>query len=772
MIRALVVAGALLLAGEARADNADHKTWCASGFDEGPAYGQSSGDNSRTLADSCARYLGVKKAWHQHGFVEKDNICYSCWDEEDSTCESKSPSQGFRYVGHNGCGDTPRATPDMGGFYFGGTPLPPPPPPLPPPPPPLPPPPPDTSQITRPPPPLPDPPPAYVPPPPPPPVRLAPPPPPTPTDYDGVIASVAPGPYAVNSPIHVEGGAKTTQGGKPRQVLRGDFVIVGADGKELTRVHGARKGGVVAANLSVPQGGQVTIRFEPKAFAVFGEVPRTIAPGAQVIQVAGCRVEGRLDGPVVGEILVADAAMPLRGHFVDAGGKPIAPTGSTAVFFVQVGETPLQRVAAALDASGAATGSIKIPRPQTDSEEVFVRLVAEGGAGDVCPSANVNAKVTSLGVGIELKADKACYKDRPCAVTATLKLPADPKARANGEAFITAPGLTIAARAGGATAKLSSTKPGALDAVWTGTVIPGDAGELQLEGTAEAHGWSVKDQAAITVLEPIELALAPRLDFGTVPAGTRSNSRCLDLAFTKSRGVLYQRFKLTATRPSGCDSYPVVYDGTLGVGFPLHGEGVETEILDSRIVTICLAEVPRCAAEAPEPAVLTVQAMSPDFTDQNATVQITWTVTGRSFLACWWWLIGAVGGVITVIVLGYGFVRPYRFTIDDQVRLAGKREQLVRAVGRRLRDLPGGRPGWYRSAAVGLLENGQATPKLGQAVVELHARRGEVIIVSRSGLERVSAQTKKLEPVPDAREGHNAAKNTVYVAGKLVFQIK
>ena len=45
-------------------------------------------------------------------------------------------------------------------------------------------------------------------------------------------------------------------------------------------------------------------------------------------------------------------------------------------------------------------------------------------------------------------------------------------------------------------------------------------------------------------------------------------------------------------------------------------------------------------------------------------------------------------------------------------------------------------------------------------------------IRSVSWLERVSAQTKKLEPVPDAREGHNAAKNTVYVAGKLVFQIK
>ena len=114
----------------ARADNADNKTWCASGFDEGPSYGSSGAD--RTQTDSCARYLGVKASWHQHGFVAKGGICYSCWDEEDSTCETKSGSQGFSYLTANSCASTPRATPDKGGVYFGANPLPPAPPPLPP----------------------------------------------------------------------------------------------------------------------------------------------------------------------------------------------------------------------------------------------------------------------------------------------------------------------------------------------------------------------------------------------------------------------------------------------------------------------------------------------------------------------------------------------------------------------------------------------------------------------------------------------------------------
>jgi hypothetical protein len=334
--------------------------------------------------------------------------------------------------------------------------------------------------------------------------------------------------------------------------------------------------------------------------------------------------------------------------------------------------------------------------------------------------------------------------------------------------------MKLTAQAAGAPGDLSTTNVGNVDAEWKGVITPGDAGEITFEVTAVGNnGWKVDDQATFKVLEPIELALTGPLDLGTVAAGTPAYKRCVDLSFAGSRGVLYQQFKLTATKPKGCESYPTMFDGD--AGYALHeADGVVVEILDARTVSICLANVPRCSGESPEPAVLTVQAMSPDFPEQKATLDVKWNVTGRNPLACWWWLIAAIGGSLFVIIVGYGFIRPFRFNVDDQVQLAGKREQLSRAVGRRLRDLPGGRSGWYKSASVGLLENGQATSKVATSIVELHARKGEVIIKSRGGLERVSHQTKKLEPVAEAatKDGHLASKNTVYAAGNLFFQIK
>jgi hypothetical protein len=467
----------------------------------------------------------------------------------------------------------------------------------------------------------------------------------------------------------------------------------------------------------------------------------------------------------------------LSGHLVGPSEQAVGSdqlAGSTPYFSLEIAGDE-QKVPAVVDASGGITGSVRIPRPATGSAHVTVHLVSEGGQGDVCAS-HVEAEVTALGIAVEISSDRPrCYLERPCAVTARFRLPADPVARRLGEAFLSSPALAVVARTGGTTSPLATERGGQVDAAWHGTVVPTDTGEVMIEAIGQADGGvEVHGQAAITVEPPIVLSLPTALDLGTVRAGTASNHRCTALDFSKSRGVIYQRFRLTATRPSGCNSFPVVYDAATGVGFPVHGDGVELEVRDDRRVTLCLAEIPRCADESPAPVVLTVQALSPDFPEQHADVEIVWRVAGRSLWACWWWLIAAIAGLTLAVIIGYGFIRPFRFEVDDQVTLSAKREQLARATGRRLRDLPGGRPGWYRSAAVSLLDNGQASARLGQGVVELHARRGEVVIRSRSGLERISPQSKKLEPVAEAarREGHVASRNVVCRAGALFFRIK
>lgn len=771
----VVLVGVAVWAAPARAGD----TWCVAGFEPGQDYGAETG--AKTEQDSCSDSCFRGSGWHQHGFLKKDGKCYSCWDENDNTCETLAKDEGYELVSLASCSGVPIASPSSEpGSCYVDTPPQPQPQPQPQPDPPQTPP--DDASKQPPPqdPPAPEPA-AQVKPKPKP---LPRPPAPKPTDYDGVIVKIAPGPYAVNTPIKMVGGAVTRAGKKKRRVARGDFVVIGADGKEVARVHGKPKGFHIVADVTLPVGGNVTIRFEPISIITgSGEKKRDVAFAEQALAAAACRVQAVLEAPTTGEILVADAATPLRGRFVDAAGQP-APVaalgGAKAVFVVETtgadGERVEQRLDAALDAAGVATAQVTVARPASASDVVRVGLVAEGGAGDVCPATAADARVTALGVGIEIKPVAArCYLDRPCKVTARFVLPADPAARALGEAFVRSAGLTMTAAAGGAPGDLTADRPGQLDAVWTGTVIPGDLGDVALVAAARSDRGLAEDQASLHVEEPIELKLTGPLDLGTVPAGTASNQRCATLDLSASRGVRYQQLRLSAPRPTGCDSYPVVFHADAGVGFPLHGDGgVTVEVGEARAITICLAEIPRCAAEAPAPVTLTVQAVNPDFPDQRAELAIQWRVSGRSLWACWWWLIAATGGALTVLVVGYGFVRPWRFAVDDQVQLAAKREQLARAVGRRLRDLPGGRPGWYRSAAVGLLDAGQATAKLGTALVELHARRGEIVLRSRGGLQRVSPQSKKLEPVPEAatKDGHVASKNVVYAAGNLFFQIK
>ena len=150
---------------------------------------------------------------------------------------------------------------------------------------------------------------------------------------------------------------------------------------------------------------------------------------------------------------------------------------------------------------------------------------------------------------------------------------------------------------------------------------------------------------------------------------------------------------------------------------------------------------------------------------------LTWKVEGRSFLACHWWWIAAAFGGIGLLFIGYGFVKPYDFAAHDAIKMAGDRAKLLRAVGRRLRELPGGRSGWYRNAATGLREDGSATRKLGQAAVVLEARKGDVLLRSRGGLQRVHPQSKKLEPFETGKDGALASKGVSYVVGDLHFMI-
>ena len=296
--------------------------------------------------------------------------------------------------------------------------------------------------------------------------------------------------------------------------------------------------------------------------------------------------------------------------------------------------------------------------------------------------------------------------------------------------------------------------------------------QAEIEVVARAGGQEVSDKQRVNIKDPIVLKLPMELDLGRVPAGSSWRINCQPLDFAGSRGVEEQEFLLRVELPPGCKSELGIVDGAgrfLPVGATQDGERRLTLGID-RSVKVCL-EPPRCAGETPSPAILTVKPTSPDFPAEQATVRVIWKVKGKNFLLCNLWWLGILAGGLFFLFILFGFIRPYQFGIDDSVKIATKKEGLQRAVARRLRDLPGGKAGFYRSAATGLRDDGSATDRLRTAQLTLHAYRGDVMIRCKGSLLRLNPQTRKLDPVDVPTDGYAASRNTVYQVGTLFFQV-
>lgn len=781
----------------ARADSGGHgKSYCAGGFefDRG----------GNVTRDECG---GLRSrhpnAWHFHSFVKRrDGKCYACWDEEDATCDTLLPVEhpDFRAgtSDPSTCKDLPPAEPKSGNRVYEPDPattVTPQPTVKPTPSPTATPSPSADPGVTPSTPPTPDPstlriPPAALPEPDddddipapltspgpgqsPRPTQRPKPKPPRVVPLTAQITHVSQGPFAVGDPVQVE-AVVIGDDGRMRRSRAGDIVVTDQAGVEKLRVPvTAQPSGAVTAEIKLPIAGALQITYVPTSITLppsekEGPVTSTPAP----ISASSCRLRGFVLSPKTGEILVAQAPLTLRGQIRNLAGAAIAPAdlnGAKAVFTVDLSGGRSFKLDATVSSSGEATAPLTLPTPTDSTEDVVIRLLGEGGAGDFCGDAPVTARTTLLGIGLTMSLPRNCYNERECDIGGGFQLPESPAARTAGLAFLGSPDLEVVVWAnGGRVGKLKSPAPADPASAWTGTFTPPASGVMDIELVATAGGKEVREKRTVRIREPIELRLAEELDLGTVAAGSEWGSTCKTIDFGNSRGVAEQTFIIESTKPKGCVSRPALRAG--GMVYRL-SKPSEFELDKAAKLGICLADVPRCSPESPAPVELTIRAKSPDFPDQIQKVRLKWKVSGRNFWACHWWWLVAAAGVLLVLFVGYGYVSPYSFAVHDAVKLASKREGLARATARRLRELPGGRSGFYRSATTGLREDGSATNKLGTASVILRARKGEVILDCRGGLTRVNPQSKKLEPVDTGKDGHIASKNIIYNVGSLFFQL-
>lgn len=760
---ATIVLGLLLLTQSAEAGS---NTYCVGGFE------LSGGFVSRR---ACAAY--AHRRWHFHMFVQgPDGRCRECWDELDDTCETTFLRQHpeFQSISSYTCqrlgaaapesvpirlengaaisGPPPGAPPGGGGVPSGAPPgggsLP-------------------TAQPE-----------VNTPPPPPPPVNL-----------NAEIARVSTGPYGAGDSVRVTAQV-TTSSGKQRAAQAGEIIVRGPDGRERTRIPvRPQPNGQVVAMVKLPENivGNLQLEFVPRGIALqVDETMGTVSGKQHSLHLSSCRLRGHILLPASGEVVIPQSLIPLSGELRDKTGQPVSASTlnrlTKAVFIAEHSDGRVQKHNGTVDADGKISGSMWLTPTSAESEEIMLHLVGEGGPdGELCSAAAIAVKLTKLGIGLDIvepKPDGVCYTGKPCRVVAQFKLPSSGEARKNAEAWIKTPGLTMVAKVNGdpVTILRPTTLPTGQPA-YADSFTPKHPLSMEIEVVVKAGGQEVSDRQRVTIREPIVLKLASELDLGRVPVGSSWRINCGKLDFSGSSGVEEQEFLLHLDLPPGCKSQLGISDAYgrfLPLGSPIGGVGESTDrrlVLGlDRALKICL-EPPRCAGEQLSPAILRIKPTSPEFATEQAVVAIKWQVRGRGFLLCNLWWLSILGGGLVLLLIALGFIRPYQFGIDDSVKIATKKDGLQRAVARRLRDLPGGRAGFYRSAATGLREDGSATDRLGTSQVSFHAYKGEIMLRCHGSLQRMNPQTRKLDPVEVPTDGYALSRNTVYQVGTLFFQV-
>ncbi|AKJ05906.1 hypothetical protein ATI61_110346 [Archangium gephyra] len=720
-LAALIALVPLLWAMPARAQAGE--TYCVGGYEGTPP------DVLAACAMPSVREM--HEDWHYHNWVTNGQECFICYDEEDSTCETKflrrnrgtwrraDPYECARLYGEkHGAGNVVE-------HVINGEPV--------------------------------------TPGAPPPPMQL-----------EARVERISPGPYTAGDKVTVVGAVRD-ESGAARPLTGGTFRVTDASGKSSEHAGTVQPDGTVSAGFSLPASDSVRIEFIPKLPSLGrNEKLRAEASEAQGLKVEVCGFRARVVQPAEHEALVSGQAIALSARLFDAAGQvPVAspPAGLSLEFTVQVdGEQPrVLRADGALSATWTPPAS---PKPRE------VRFSAGGRTGErvVCPAGEVSATVSDLGLGFDTsELPRTCYVGLPCQGTVRLLRPEPGTGRQQVDALLADP-------------KVEARVVDTGEERYRGPPRADDRYEFSATyGEPGAASWSIVFQTPkgpvsmptheVRVRPQLKLELPAELDFGTVTAGASVSAACQKLDFSGSQGAEEHRWELRAEGLGGCQSRLVLrFLNTLGQEDArglAPSLGIEALDPKDRRLDICL-EVPRCAGEvSPDSAVLRVVPLTPEFKAQEKTVRLRWKVEGRGFLGChgaWVWPTLALLGFGLVIA---GFTQPARFPPGASIRVAGSERGMRQSAAILLQACPGSSPGFYRDARLGLHGDGEVNGRTRNAAIVLRATRGAGVVLTGLGpLEQQDRRSLQWEPVTDLAQGHVPSPSVLYRAGGTYFKVE
>ncbi len=309
--------------------------------------------------------------------------------------------------------------------------------------------------------------------------------------------------------------------------------------------------------------------------------------------------------------------------------------------------------------------------------------------------------------------------------------------------FFDADGFAAAVEVEGERIPLEHAGGGVFRGEWTPAVRAAD--ETVSAEVVFANNWMRKVQGSRVVVRPppYELRAAQdRLLLDPVPSRWPRDELCTALDLSPSRDI--EDVELS------CE----VSDLPLGVRF-------RCERTDPTTVTVCASTARWCCRRDGEIQV-SVQGPGAPTPRTAVTVPASYVVPGAGFLLCHWLIWLLIAATLFAIWFVYGWIKPSNFEGTVAVAIAGSERGLRRAAEQLLRELPGGKRGFYRNARLCLNGAGDVLRKPGKAILVIEAGPGgRTRFAKGSGLEVRDRRTRKWKALEsdDFAEGYSPGVN-------------
>jgi len=632
-----------------------------------------------------------------------------------------------------------------------------------------------------------------------------PPPPPKPKEVrlSGEVGTASRGPFAVGDSVDLE---LTVQGpsGTRRGFGQGEVILRNGEGKVVYRQK-VDAGGKSRLTVTIPleNEGRLDAEFSPDRrgipLAADEKLSRDPKSSPLALTVAACRYRARIvDPPAVTlpgrpirvSVWVVDDSSGLPVTTRDYQGPPV-----DVQLHVPGGDDIVVR---ALPEGGEWRATVDIPEIEGNSVSAVLSASGQSAGAALCSDDSAPLEIASLGVSLGATAPPQCYLTTSCRVSWSVTSPSSGSGADIARAF-----LSSAVVEGYVGKEKLDLQGSATSGVFSAAVVPEHTGTAFFRLKLRSGGDVVESRVAVEVREDIRLVLPEVLDLGVLSGGSDWEDTCVPLDFSGpgSRGALLAPFSVELEELADCDCQgqptlattlldPDAGEGGLwvqkavkeAVGLPplfnfestgalLENEGLQ-EIEGRPAMAVCLAGLGRCpSASGAEERTLVFRTTVPEFADQVARVRLRYSVEKRSFLACWADILSLLAAGLAGLFVLYGFIRPNSFSPSDRIRIAGDTRSLARAPHVPLREFPGGRRGWYRSARASVGAGGARLRSPRRAQFVLWATPAGPVLRSRLTVEARDPRSRKMQPVDVPDGGLLLRSGVVYQVGEMFVRM-